>query len=270
MSDNIFNNIDSTTNQNQNSADANAQPNQQQTQFADLLNSVRNESGQPKYKDIPTAIDALKHSQDYISQLKAEKERLAAELEASRVAAEKAKELEATITRLTSQQQPTQQPASVIPEEVVANVVQQALLKREAEATQTANISQVTSQMQQAFGAEAEKVFYAKAQEIGLTQVQINALAAQSPQAVLKLFGMDQKPAPQTFSTTTGSVNTTGITPNKESFIGRNKAQALVGATTSDLLAERESSKKLVDELHSQGLSVHDLTDPKVFNKYFS
>ena len=73
--ENIFNN-DSTQNQNSNDAVANASNGQSDNSFADLLGSIKNERGEPKYKDVQTALDALKHSQDFIPQLKIEKEQL--------------------------------------------------------------------------------------------------------------------------------------------------------------------------------------------------
>ncbi len=44
--------------------------------FADQLASITNERGEPKYKDLPTALQALKHSQEYIPSLKQENETL--------------------------------------------------------------------------------------------------------------------------------------------------------------------------------------------------
>lgn len=265
--ENIFNNQNSqTTETNQNTQTS-------QPAFNDLLASITNEKGEQKYRDVNTALDALKHSQDYISQLREEKEKLAREREEWLAERERLKTLEDTVSQLTSTQNTQQQSttAPVISEEVVANLVTQTLTKREQELVQQKNVSTVVNQMQQSFGADAEKVFYEKANEIGLNAQQINSLAAQSPQAVLKLFGLEQgKSTPPFPSIKTSSVNTSGLEPAKTSYIGRNKSQALVGATTQDLLAERQASNMLVDELHTKGLSVHDLTDPKVYFKHFS
>lgn len=52
-------------------------PSEPQTDpFADKLQEIRNESGEPKYRDVPTALDALKNSQQFIEQLKQEKREL--------------------------------------------------------------------------------------------------------------------------------------------------------------------------------------------------
>ena len=64
-------------------------------------------------------------------------------------------------------------------------------------------------------------------------------------------------------------MNTSGLAPHQETFVGRNKESAVMGATTEDMRRESDRSKKMVEELHAQGLSVHDLSDPKVYKKYF-
>lgn len=265
MSDNIFNqNSDQTTDQNNPSTQQVQQP-----AFDTLLASIKNEKGESKYKDVPTALDALKHSQDYIQQLKEERDRLAAERAELASQNDKLKTLEDTVFKLTSQQQqPNTTP--VISEEVVANLVQETLTKREQAQVQQANVSKVVNQMQASFGENAEKAFYEKANEIGLSPQQINALAAQSPQAVLRLFGLENSQTQQRFpSAPQSSVNTSGFTPKQQSFIGRNLNQALIGATTQDLMTERENSKRLVEELQANGMSTNDLTDPKTYFKYF-
>ena len=43
-------------------------------QLANLLTGIKNERGEPKYKDVQTALEALRHSQEYIPTLKQEKE----------------------------------------------------------------------------------------------------------------------------------------------------------------------------------------------------
>lgn len=266
--ENIFNNQSQTTETQQQAQ----QPSIQQPAFNDLLASIKNEKGEPKYRDVPTALDALNHSQSFIAQLKAERDALAAEKAQLALENEKLKTVEDTVFKLTSQQ--TQQPttSTVISEEVVANLVQETLNKREAAMVQQTNVSKVVNQMQAAFGENAEKAFYEKANEVGLSAQQINSLAAQSPQAVLRLFGLEgtQTNKQANTSTTSTSVNTSGFTPRQHSFIGKNDKGVLIGATSSDFLAELNASKGLANELAQQGMSTYDLSDPKTFFKYFS
>jgi hypothetical protein len=254
------------------SANATAQNNSPNQSFADLLSSIKNERGEPKYKDVQTALEALRHSQEFIPQLKSDKEKTEQQLAALSVEVERLKTIEQSITQLNLQN--TQQQATPAPQfskDDVAQLVNQTLTKREVEILQRNNLNSVVESVQKAHGDKAQEVFYGKAKELGMSVEQINSLAAQSPSAVLKLFGIDKGVIPQVtgLPNVGGSVNTAGIQPNIESYIGRNKSTALVGATTADLQAERDNSKKLVEELHSQGFSTSDLTDPKVFAKRF-
>lgn len=238
--------------------------------FADLLGSIKNERGEPKYKDVQTALEALKHSQEFIPQLKQDKEATEAKLAALAAEVERLKNIEQSVEKLTQQNSQQQQtPAAGISAEQVATMVNQTLTQREREVIQKANLTSVVSAVQQAFGADAEKTFYSKASELGMSVEEVNILAAKSPAVVLKLFGLDQKKTVQQSSSSSGSVNTAAMQPNENTYIGRNNTTITVGATTQDLMQEQQNSKKLVEELHSKGLSTYDLTDPKTYFKHF-
>ena len=239
--------------------------------YADLLGSIKNERGEPKYKDVQTALEALRHSQEFIPQLKSEKEKTEQQLAALSAEVERLKTLEQSIEQLNLQNRGNEgTPPASISKDDVASMVNATLTQREVAIKQKANQDAVAESVQKAFGDKAQETFYGKAKELGMSAEEINSLAAKSPTAVLKLFGIDKVVTQQvTGLPTGGSVNTTGITPHQDTYIGSNKNSALVGATTADLQAERENSKKLVEELHSQGLTTFDLTDPKVYAKRF-
>ncbi len=277
MSDNIFN-AGGTPAPAQGTGGAATPPNGQTNDpFADLLGSIKNERGEPKYRDVATALEALKHSQEFIPQVKTqleEKERKLAELLAENA---RLKTVEETLAKFTSQSQtpqatPVQNPTnSGLTPEAVAELVTKTLSQREAEAIQKANISQVVAKASEVFGAEAQKVFYEKAKEVGLSAEQINTLAKQSPQAVFNLLGMNttQKQNTGFPVPTSGSINTAGYQPSPQSFLGKNTKPVILGASTDDLKQENANAKALVEQLHSQGLSTYDLTDPKVYFKHF-
>jgi hypothetical protein len=252
--------------------DATPQPGSSAQPFADLLGSIKNERGEPKYKDVQTALEALRHSQEYIPTLKQEKEATDAKLAALAAEVERLKNIEQSVAQLTQQQQAQRDtPAAGVTEDAVANLVNQTLTQREIAAKKTANVSSVVAALTQKLGAEADKEFYKKAEELGMTAEQMNNLAAQSPTAVLKLFGLEGT-KPQSIpsgSPVQSSVNTAGLQPQQHSYVGRNQTSINVGATTQDLMEETQNSKKLVEELHNQGLSTYDLTDPKIYKKYF-
>lgn len=238
--------------------------------FADLLGSVKNDRGEPKYKNVEDAFKALTHSQQFIPQLEAENKQLKSQLEMLQKQMEKFNNIEENLSRLTSNQASegtTNQTA--IDEKTIAEITERTLAQREAQARQKANLSLVTKTMLEKFGDNAEKEFYRKASEMGMDAQTINGLAASSPQAVLRLFGIDgtQKRDVSSTAPNKGEINTVNFEQKPDSFVGRNKKSFSAGATTQDYMEEAASSKRMVEELHEQGLSVSDLSDPK---KYFS
>lgn len=238
--------------------------------YADLLGSIKNERGEPKYKTLQDAIVALKHSQDYIPQLTTKLSQQEAELAKARAEAEKIAELERTLSTLT--QQNTQEKFTApqgITEEKVAELVTQTLTRSKAEETQKSNTAKVVQAMQAKFGENAEKAFYGKAAELGMSVEQFNKLAATTPLAVLNLLGITAVANSAAPATTQSSFNTEAFQPQSTSFIGRNAKPMMVGATTQDMHDEAHNAREMVKELHSQGKSVYDLTDPKVYFKTF-
>jgi DNA repair exonuclease SbcCD ATPase subunit len=267
----IFNNQNPPAPQDQNNGgNSNPPTPSSNDQLAHLLTGIKNERGEQKYKTVEDALNALKHSQDYIPQLSDKLRQQEQELIAAKAAADKITELENTLKALTQQSQtppstPTPQGMS---EEQVAALVSKTLTQAQQAEVAKNNLSKVVNTVKQAFGDKAEEVFYGKAQELGMSMEEINSLAARTPTAALKLLGVEgSTPTPQ--PNNAGSINTSAFQPTPDSLISRNSKPTLVGATTADLNAESANAKRMVEELHSQGKSVHDLTDPKVYFKYF-
>lgn len=238
-----------------------------------MLQSIKNEKGEPKYKTVEDALKALQHSQTYIPTLTDEKKRLEQELEEARLQSAKVSELEATVARMLSNSQNSSgnpAPAS-IDESKIEELVNRTLTKTKAQEDAATNTKLVIQAVASKFGAKSEEVFYAKAAELGMSKAEINQLAATRPKAVLSLLGIQDTVVPNTSrqSTQATAINTSGLVPKTDTFIGRNKEPAIVGATTNQLNEENARSRKMVEELHAAGLSVHDLTDPKVYFKHF-
>lgn len=261
----IFNNDNNgAPPQNDGNSNPNAQPD---AKLTDLLMSIKNERGEPKYKSVEDALIGLQHAQTYIPQLKDSLTAREQELEKARKEAERVAELEETVRKLTEQPSNNGSPPKVPTAQELAGLIEQTLTKREQEALAKKNIESVVSSMKTAFGTEAEKKFVEKAQELGMTIQEFNALAARSPKLVLDTVGVKQAPA--SFAPPASTVNSSAFKQNEDTFIGRNKDVALVGATTHQLQDESRKAKKMVEELHAQGKSVHDLSDPKVFFNTF-
>lgn len=264
MSDNIFSGTP-TPDGDSNTPNTN-QPNDVDT----ILQAIKNDRGEPKYKNVQDALNALKHSQEYIPALTSKVSTLESDLEIARQAAARVAELEATVRSLTqSSNTPNNQSSGLTPEQV-AELVNSTLTRKQQEDKLKENTTLVATKVAAKFGAEAEKKFYDKAAELGMTPAEFNSLAAKNPKAVFTLLGINEEAVPITQSKhnpTASSVNTSGFTPNPESNIGVNAKSVMSGSTTSELREESLRSLKMAQELHDQGMSVHDLTDPK---KYFA
>lgn len=240
--------------------------------IANLLSTIKNERGEPKYKNLEDALNGLKHAQEYIPSLKSQLTQQEQESQRLREEAGKIAELERSIAALTSQNtQPVTNQPPVFDENMIAELVTRTLTQRQNQEVAQANIQSVVSTLQQSFGVDAEAKFYEKAKEYGMTQEEMNALAAKSPKAVLTMLGVSVQTAPRqnTTAPTNSTVNTSAYQQIPETFVQRNNKPVIVGATSQELIEETRNARKMADELHAQGKTVHDLTNPKVFFQYF-
>ena len=240
-------------------------------ELADLLSNIKNERGEVKYRSVKEAIIGLQNAQDYIPQLKQSLTERETELAALRADAKKVSDLEDAVRQLTERQQADGTPPKGLNEQDIADLINKSLdttlSKREQAAVQKQNIDSVVDTLKASFGADAEKKFYDKASELGMTVAEFNALAAKSPKMVLGVLGVSAKP--QAFAATQGTVNSTAFTPQNDSYVRSNQRSILVGATTEENIQESRDASKMVEELHSQGKSVHELSDPKMYFKHF-
>lgn len=235
--------------------------------IATLLGEIRNERGEPKYKSLNDAIIALKHSQEYIPQISAKLQEKESEIERLRKEADKMAELERSVQALTQRQTEAPTSAQGMSEEQIADLVTKTLSRNEQIRIAKENQQAVVSQMKASFGTEAENVFNKKAQELGMTVEELNALAARTPKAVLNLIGVS-KPV-TTGAPSATNLNTSGFTPRPNSHIGRNTTALPVGATSQELAQESQRSKAMIEELEAEGMSIEDMTNPKNYFKYF-
>jgi hypothetical protein len=238
--------------------------------YAHLLSSIKNERGEQKYASLEEALVGLQNAQTYIPTLKAEKLQHEQEIERLRAEVLRAKTIEETLSAFNSNQNVQTPQAPVFDESKLADLVNQTLSKRQQADTEKSNQNMVVSTLQQSFGADAEKKFNEAAVEMGLSREEMNALAAKSPKLILTALGVKAQSNTNNVSPTTGSVNTSAFTPTEQTLISRNPNTTMVGATTKDMQVSVDRARKMVDELHAKGMSAHDLSDPKIFNRYFS
>jgi hypothetical protein len=236
-----------------------------------LLNLIVNEKGERKYRDINAALVALQHSQAYIPDLK--NQLTEAQRQAQEAQAEKARvvELEAAVRRLTEKQDEPSTNGKAPTSEDIAKVVQEQIDRQRQADAYRANTQQVVESMKLKFGDKAEAEFTAKAQELGFSIDEMNALSAKNPKAVLTLFGASVQGVQRQPNTapTTSSIRSDGFTRAPDSLIGREKEISGVGTTSQDIAESFNRAVRMTEELHANGLSAIDLANPKEYAKYF-
>lgn len=157
--------------------------------FANQLALITNERGEPKYASLDKAIEALKHSQEYIPQLKTQLTEKDAELQQLREALAKSAGVEETIARLSQQRQEDHLPAtSGLDENSVLALVQKTLSQRDQQSVRDSNLISVSTALTTKYGDKAREVLSAKAQELNMSLEQMKALSQDNPALVLTLF----------------------------------------------------------------------------------
>ena len=105
-----------------------------------------------------------------------------------------------------------------------------------------------------------------------MTPEDLTAIAVKSPKAALAMIGVNGDNAHKQFKTSPAGtqVRTDGAPVRVQSLIGNTDAFKLrLGATSSDVLAMKRNSDQLMEELHENGVTVSDLTNPSTYFQIF-
>lgn len=149
------------------------------------LASIVNENGEPKYADLPTALDALKASQDFIPTLKGEVELKDQEIASLRTQIAETQGMvkaQAELERLMqqSQQQPVAQPETQVEPQPAApaavdvnSLVQAAFQAHQQQTLAEKNLNEVNSVLASQYGDKAVEHLSNKAKEVGEYQDKI-------------------------------------------------------------------------------------------------
>jgi hypothetical protein len=240
-----------------------------ESELTNLLAGIKNERGEPKYKTLKDALVGLQNAQTYIPKLTDDLSQKDKEIERLRKEAERIAELENSIRSLTEKTDEAGKPPAALSEQTVAELVDRTLSQREQIAQAKINQKAVVNALVAKFGDKAEQTFNETAAELGMSVAELNVLAAKNPKLIFKTLGITQAAPPTQGSTQTSSVNSSSFVPPTDSNVGRNKTPTLVGATSQELQAEQRRANQMVEELHKEGKSVHDFSDPKVYFKRF-
>lgn len=207
--------------------------------FKDQLTAITNERGEQKYDSVPKALDALKHSQDFISQLQQEAASKDAELTKLREEAAKAQAVEDVVSRLTTAQDVTATTVQGLDEEGATALFQQLTAQQTAQQAEANNFKAVNTALIEKFGSPeaANKIVLEKAAELGTSPAELERLSKTQPKMVLALFGgITQKPV--TNSPAQPSVNSDGFLGKKvEEGLAKPEKSLLSGATYKEQLA---------------------------------
>lgn len=223
---------------NQTPEDQQVKPDTSDSAFADQLAKIVNERGEPKYKDLQTALDALKASQEYIPQLKSRTQELEEKIKLMETEASKHASLEEFVDRM--KQSGVQEPSADVPQgglsqeqvqEMLEKFIPNYLQSREQETLATRNLQAVESTLKEAYGDKVLDVISAKAQELDMSKEAFIEWSKTSPKAVLSLF--DTKPQSQR-KPSTSTTNIPPIAPDKPSGLQRPQKSLLLGATSKE------------------------------------
>lgn len=222
-----------------------------------MLMSIKNDKGEPKYASVEEALKGLQHAQGFIDTLKTEKSQLEQEVAARKSVEDALKGLS------TPQDSPVEPTGGLKPEDIKALVDQQLNSYKTATA-ESENVLKCETSLKAKYGDKAGEVLKTTAEKLGKSPEDLQKLAAKDPQLFLGLFtGELRRETNQNF----GGLNSLGYQSSPESTVRRNSQSLWNGGNARDEFA---SSKKMVEELHAQGLDTYSLTDPKVYFKQFS
>lgn len=203
------------TEENNNTADTS-----QLDTFVEKLMEIKREDGSPKYESVTDALDALKHSQEHIQKLEAERKNEKEQLEYYMKQAKEAETLRETIERLngknmTEQEKPkleTPTSGGLSEEKVVELFNQLDETKRQQEIA-LSNLKMVNDTIASKYGDKAVEMAKTVAEANDFTLDELKAFSAEKPKAALALFGEAPK------KLTTPNTSSTYVAPNSSSTI---------------------------------------------------
>lgn len=196
-----------------------------------------------KYKSAEDALRSVPHAQEHIKTLESELAQAREELNKRKTTEELLDELK---SGFQSQGNTTQ--GTEMNQDTIMQLVNQTLEKREQTTKAQINAKSVANKFTEKFGSQAEEVYNSLARDAGLTLQQLHNLSATSPNVVLKLAGLDNKPS-TTVSKTQSTVNTETLNKTTSQELS---ARVPRGASTKDLVnAWRAAGEKVKQSLNS-------------------
>lgn len=209
-----------------------------------------------KYRDVQVAARSIVEKDSFIERLKAENAVMRSSLKGEQKMDEFLDKLNsykpappgsATNPVTIPDESSQSQHLNITPKALSLEEVQALLDKREEEKKKQANIDFAASAVQKAFGANSGVVLLQKATELGVTKEYLTRLAAESPQAFLKLVEADKSPqgGPGFISSTTNTAAFKASSNEKnKAYYDNLKKQMGITKFVAD--------KRLQNEMHTQ------------------
>lgn len=162
--------------------------------FADQLSVIKNENGEPKYKDVGTALEALNSSQQFIGTLKSEKATIEQELANAKAELAKMGSIEDFVNKISPNAEPNGDPVTPetsggLSEEKVAQLLDQRLQAQSAKAAEDANLTSVIESLSSVHGDKTAEHIKTKAAELKITPAALKEMAKTNPTVALTLLG---------------------------------------------------------------------------------
>lgn len=207
--------------------------------LATKLSTILNEEGQPKYANVETALDALKHSQEFIPSLKNQVSEQEAEIARLREQVAKQQGVQEALERFGQQpqaqpQQPEATPTEQPGQEDIASLVQNTFESYIQNTQAEKNFEQVQSALVSQYGDKASDFIATKAKELNTTTESLEEMAKTNPTMALHILGTVAKP---TTGVSYGGTNTTSFGSQEPAKLERPAQSLLSGASDKDKMA---------------------------------
>lgn len=175
-----------------------APPQREDSAFDNMLQSITNGEGKPKYSSVEQALGSIPHAQKHIQQLETDNQTLKDELASIK---EQVEEYKTELDRQKSVEElmANQDENKGLTEEQIREIARREYNNERQTAQQQANVSEVVNSLVEMYGdkSSAESEFVKLQNELG---IDLGALAAQSPKAVLRYFSKPKADVPDKFN----------------------------------------------------------------------
>jgi len=151
-----------------------------------LLNSLVNDDGTPKYKTVEEALVGAANAQKHIKTLESDNTALKEKGNAS----DKLDELLEAVKQSKDSGQDDNNVSTMNPEDVLG-IVKDYFSETKASETRTSNIKTVANAFKDRFGKDASEKLYGTAADLGFSRGEINSMIATNPNAALKVLGVE-------------------------------------------------------------------------------